>query len=39
MTAYLDCDWLGFVHVFEFFEGRVRVGLVGWGGVGGGTVG
>ena len=36
MTALLDCDWLGYVHVhvFEFLEGRVGLGLVGWGGVG-----
>ena len=26
MTAQLDCDWLGFVHVFEFLEGKVGVG-------------
>ena len=31
MTAYLDCDWLGYVNVFELLEGRVGVG---WGGVG-----
>ena len=29
MTVSLDCDWLGYVHVFEFLEGRVGVG-VGW---------
>ena len=26
MTALLACDWLGYVHVFEFLEGRGRVG-------------
>ena len=25
-TAQLDCDWLGYVHVYEFCEGRVGVG-------------
>ena len=27
MTAYLDCHWLGYVHVFEFLESRVGVGV------------
>ena len=36
MTAKLYCHWLGYVHVFVFYDGRVGGGLVGWGGVGGG---
>ena len=38
MTALLDCDWLGYVHEFQFLEGTVGLGLcwvgagwVGWG--------
>ena len=33
ITALLDCDWLGYVHVFQFLEGRARVVLA-RGGVG-----
>ena len=36
MTAKLDCDWLSYVHVFEFLEGRVVLGRVGVGSEGGG---
>ena len=32
MTAFLDCNWFGYVHVCEFLEGRAGAG-VGWGGV------